>query len=221
MKKCGDSINLIMVAGALVGLIAVYIGFTFLKKGVREGLSDGAYTANDELIKGIATIDDLTKQTMTSLTDSPQTYIDMLNSFKNFNMAVGIRELVSMKRTAQFTTINDYDEAIRYLQNIGVSNTATKDDSIDATIIENNSATTLILNELNADNQAYIDLLTSHKKLKMAQQIKTLTTDGPENYPLSDFDDSIQYLNELSGNATTPEAPPPTLSTPNISFARK
>ena len=229
MKKCADSINLVMVAGALVGLIAVYIGFTFLKKGIREGLSDGPYTVNDELIKKQKIAEDRIKNTLSPLKDTPQAYIELLNSYKNLKLAMGIKDLATTKTTTNLTTINDYDEAIRYLQNIGVSNTATEDTTITTTIAEKNSATTLILNELTADNQAYIDLLTSYKKYKMANMIKTNVSANPNinffvttaNTTPSDYDDSIQYLNELSGNAISPEDPPPIMSTPNISLARK
>jgi hypothetical protein len=224
MKKCGDSINLILVAGVLVGLFSVYIGFTFLK--YREGLTDGAYTANDEMIKKKETADNDLKTVMASLTDSPQSYIGLLNSYKNLKLATGIKELVVSKTTTQLTTTNDYDEAISYLQNMGLSNTSTADITIDNTITANNSAATLILNDLNADNQAYIDLLTSYKKLKMAKTIQTViapnfnittfTVPSP-----SEYDDSINYLNQLSGVSMSPEAPPASTTTPNISLARK
>jgi len=225
MKKCGDSINLILVAGVLVGLLAVYIGFTFLKNRSREGLTDGAYTANDDLIKKKTTADTELQTVLTSLTDNPSAYIGLLNSYKNLKLAYGINDLVKTKSTSNLTTIRDYDEAISYLQNIGVSDTATADTSIDTTIVANNNAATLILNGLNADNQAYIDLLTSYKNLEMAKLIQTNTatdfdvTTNTTNP--SDYDDSINYLNVLSGNAATPEGPPYVPTTPDISFARK
>ena len=213
--------NVRMVGVSLLVLVAIYSILSILVK-TQEGLSDGAGNVNTEVIK--KTTKNTTDATgvLAKLPASTNAYVDLVNSYKILKMANGINELVNKKSTSNLTTISDYNEAIDYLKTLnGVS---TVDDATITNIIdENNKMSLNVLEKLPADNQAYIDLLTSYKKLKMANEIKSVST-NEQNVAISDCDHLIDYLNELSGSPINSPSPATTLdvpTTPDISLLKK
>jgi hypothetical protein len=213
--------NVRMVGVSLLVLVAIYGILSFLVK-TQEGLSDGAGNTNAEVIK--KTTKNATDATgvLAKLPASPNAYVDLINSYKNLKIANGISELVDKKSTNNLTTISDYNEAIDYLKTLNsVSNV--DETNITAIIDANNASTSAALDKLPADNQAYIDLLTSYKNLKMANEIKSVSA-NETNVAISDCNHLIDYLNELSGSPM--DAPNPATSldvptTPDISLLKK
>jgi len=211
--------NVRMVGVSLLVLVAIYGVLSILIK-TQEGLSDGSGNANADVIKTTTTNTTNTTGVLANLPASTNAYVDLINSYKNLKMANGINELVTNKTTTNLTTISDYNEAIDYLMTLN-SVSSTDPDSITSAIIANNTSTSAVLDKLTADNQAYIDLLTSYKKLKMAKALTTVTT-NETTLPISDCDHVVDYLNELSGSpisnpATTLDIP----TTPDISLINK
>jgi hypothetical protein len=200
-------------------LVAIYGILTILVK-TQEGLSDGSENANTEVIKKITTNSAEAKGVIDALPASSNAYIDLLNSYKNNKIANGINQLAFNKSTPNLTTISDYNEAIDYLKTMNSSNVS-EDVNVTADITNNNTDTNNALNNLKADNQAYIDLLTSYKNKKMAEELASIAANGT-TLSISDCDHVIDYLNELSGSpvsnpATTLDVP----TTPNISLLKK
>ena len=210
--------NVRMVGVSLLVLIAIY-GILSVLTHTQEGLSDGAGNTNTEVIKKTTANEATTKVALDKLPASSNAYIDLINSYKNSKMANGIYELVTNKSTTNLTTISDYNEAIDYLKTL---NSANLDEPADITAIitANNTSTTTALDKLTADNQAYIDLLTSYKNLKMSNSLTSVVA-NETTLPISDCDHIINYLNELSGSpisnpATTLDVP----TTPSISLVK-
>ena len=228
--------NVYIIAGAFIALVATYIGFTILRR-THEGLSDGASTINDIIVVKTRNLDKQTETTLKRLEGSPIQYIDLLTSYKNNKMATAIQNTVTNKISA-FTNMSDYDEAINYLRTLGVSDTAIDDITVNTTIDANNVATSTILtNNLGADNQAYIDLLTSYKKKQMASEINMIANSislyekeqGGGGHMaskiqdstllrISEVDTTVDYLRTLAGItiSTTPEVS----TTRNISLSK-
>ena len=209
--------NIYLIAGAFIALVATYIGFTVLRR-THEGLSDGASTSNDTVVSQTKTYDTTTTTILANLKGTPTQYINLLTSYKNFQMAAAITNTIANKNGLEFTCITDYDETIDYLRSLGVSDTSTDDPNIDATITANNTSTTTLLSNLGADNQAYIELLTSYKNNKMASGINSVNTSKFPNLRISDVDTTIDYLRTLAGItiSTTPEVS----TTRNISLSK-
>lgn len=212
--------NVRMVGVSLLVLVAIYGVFSILIK-TQEGLSDGAGNVNAEVIKKTTANETTTKVALDKLPAGTNAYVDLINSYKNKKMADGIYELVTNKTTTNLTTLSDYNEAIDYLKTLNSANMAEPAD-ITAIITANNTNTTATLDKLTADNQAYIELLTSYKKLKMANELTSVATANATTLPISDCDHVIDYLNELSGSpvsnpATTLDVP----TTPSISLIKK
>lgn len=206
--------NIYIIVGAIIGLIAIYIGFTILRR-TQEGITDGPSTANDDIEKYIKDINTLTNIILTKLTASPQSYIDLINSFKNMRISQGISDLATKQSTTQFVNVSDYDEAIDYLKTLGASDISTvNDDAINKITETNKTNTTALLEKLTADNQAYIDLLTSIKNNKLATGLQT------GEMTISEIDIAIDYLITLGGHALAPTTQLEPQTTPNISFAR-
>ena len=211
--------NVRMVGVSLLVLVAIYGILSILVK-TQEGLSDGAGNANADVIKKTTTYTTSANENLDALPSGTNAYVDLLNSYKNARMANGIYELVNAKTTTKLTSISDYNEAIDYLKTL---NSANMDEpaNIAADISNNITSMNTALNNLTADNQAYIDLLTSYKNLKMANELTTLATSDYVTLAISDCDHVINYLNELSGSpvsnpATTLDAP----TTPSISLVK-
>ena len=211
--------NVRMVGVSLLVLVAIYGILSILVK-TQEGLSDGAGNANADVIKKTTTYTTSANENLDALPSGTNAYVDLLNSYKNARMANGIYELVNAKTTTKLTSISDYNEAIDYLKTL---NSANMDEpaNIAADISNNITSMNTALNNLTADNQAYIDLLTSYKNLKMANELTTLATSDYVTLAISDCDHVIDYLNELSGSpvsnpATTLDAP----TTPSISLVK-
>lgn len=211
--------NVRMVGVSLLVLVAIYGILSILVK-TQEGLSDGAGNANADVIKKTTTYTTSANENLDALPSGTNAYVDLLNSYKNARMANGIYELVNAKTTTKLTSISDYNEAIDYLKTL---NSANMDEpaNIAADISNNITSMNTALNNLTADNQAYIDLLTSYKNLKMANELTTLATSDNVTLAISDCDHVIDYLNELSGSpvsnpATTLDAP----TTPSISLVK-
>ncbi len=213
--------NVRMVGVSLLVLVAIYGILSVLIK-TQEGLSDGAGNANAGVIKTTTTNTTNTTTALAKLPASGNAYIDLLNSYKNLKIANGISELVTAKSTTKLTTISDYDQAIDYLKTLNSVNMDEPAD-ITATITANNNATSAVLDKLVADNQAYIDLLTSYKNLKMANGILDVSTAASPVLPISDCDHVISYLNELSGPGieTKTAASLDVPTTPTISLIKK
>ena len=206
--------NIYIIIGAIIGLIAIYIGFTILRR-IQEGLTDGPSTANDDIEKRVIYMNTITNNILTKLTASPQSYINLFNSYKNMRIAQGITDIVTTQTTTQFVNVSDYDEAIDYLKTLGASDiSAINDEAITQITETNKTNTTALLEKLTADNQAYIDLLTSLKNNKIATGLQT------GEMTISEIDIAINYLITLGGNALAPNTQPETPTTPNISFAR-
>ena len=213
--------NIYIIAGVVLGIFAVYIGFSILRR-TQEGLTDSPSTVNDDIAKVVASTNTFTEETLTGLDASPQAYIDLLNSYKRAKIAIGISDLVNKQTTTNLINVSDYDEAIDYLKTFAVDASATSNPAMDQIIATNNTNTSVILNSLTADNQAYIDLLTSYKKLKLATGIQT--TAGPnadKGLTISEYDIAINYLITLGGNALAPNTQQEPSTTPDISFAKK
>jgi len=211
--------NVRMVGVSLLVLVAIYGVLSILIK-TQEGLSDGSGNANADVIKTTTTNTTNATGVLANLPAGTNAYVDLINSYKNLKMANGINELVTNKTTTNLTTISDYNEAIDYLMTLN-SVSSTDLDSITSAITANNTSTSAVLDKLTADNQAYIDLLTSYKKLKMANALTTVTK-NETTLPISDCDHIVDYLNELSGSpisnpATTLDVP----TTPDISLVNK
>ena len=201
----------------MVGLTAIYIGFTILRR-TQEGLTDGPSTANDDIEKGISNINTLTNKALSEIPVSPQNMINLCNSYKNMRIAQGITDIVATQKTTQFVNVSDYDEAIDYLKTLGASDiSAINDDAINQITTTNNTNTTALLEKLTADNQAYIDLLTSYKNNTLANKLATGIQTG---MAISDYDIAINYLITLGGHALAPNTQLEPQTTPNISFAR-
>jgi len=220
--------NIYLFASAFIALIAIYIGFTVLRR-THEGLSDGASTTNNTTIAQTAFYDASTTNILATLSGSPMSYTNLLTSCKNNKMALAISKTLA-KDTSGFANITDYDEAIDYLKTLGTSDIVVDNPNINAIIDANNKSTADILFGLSADNQAYIELLTSYKNNKMASQIKEIATNTPTNLPksttiggkvsvvyptitstlkISEVDPAIDYLRTLAGMSviTKPEVP--------------
>jgi hypothetical protein len=198
MKSTKSNKTLYLIVGAFLALVASYIGFTILLR-THEGLSDGASTTNDTVVATTTMLDSATKTILTSLKNNPTTYINLLTSYKNNKLANAINDTVVKKNSSVFVSMSEYDDAINYLKTLGVSDTATDDATIDATIATNNTSTSDILFKLSADNQAYIDLLTSYKNNKMAAKITDVATNVANIVQISDIDPMIDYLRTLGG----------------------
>jgi cbb3-type cytochrome oxidase cytochrome c subunit len=205
-----------LIAGSFIALVAIYIGFTILRR-THEGLSDGASTTNDDIVAKTTSLDTATTTLLANLTSNPTQYIKLLTSYKNNKMATAITSTITNKNGLAFGNIADYDEAIAYLRSLGVSDMSTDDPTIDATITTNNTSTTTLLSNLGADNQAYIDLLTSYKNNKMASGITNLATTKTTVLQISEIEPTIDYLRTLGGItvSTTPYVP----TTRNISLS--
>jgi hypothetical protein len=213
--------NVRMVGVSLLVLVAIYGILSVLIK-TQEGLSDGAGNQNAGVIKTTTTNTTNTKTALAKLPAGTNAYVDLINSYKNLKIANGISELVTSKTTTKLTTISDYNEAIDYLKTLNSVNVAEPAD-ITAIIKANNDAVSAVLDKLLADNQAYIDLITSYKNLKMANGILDVSTAPSPVLPISDCDHVIDYLNELNGisidspdAATSVDVP----TTPNISLIK-
>jgi len=211
--------NVRMVGVSLLVLVAIYGILSILVK-TQEGLSDGAGNANAEVIQKTTAITAAINESLNRLPAGTNAYVDLLNSYKNMKIANGIYELVNTKATAQLTSISDYNEAIDYLKTL---NSANMDEpaTITADISNNITSMNTALEKLTADNQAYIDLLTSYKNYKMAHELTTVATSASLTLGISDCDHVIDYLNELSGSpisnpATTLDVP----TTPSISLVK-
>lgn len=190
--------HMYLIAGAFVALVAIYIVLSILRQ-THEGLSDGASTANDDTIAMSKKYDENTTKILTQLTSNPTSYINLLTSYKNKRMANAILETITNKNAESFKYITDFDEAIDYLKTLGVSDTATEDPTIDATVVDNNKSTSDLLIKLSADNQAYIELLTSYKKYQTVFVISTLAHNAGGPASVSDIEPMIDYLRTLGG----------------------
>jgi len=198
--KSNNTKHIYLIASAFIALVAIYIGFSILMR-THEGLSDGASTSNDIIIAKIKEVDAKTTTTLATLNGNPTSYINLLSSYKNNKMATAITSTITNKNGLAFANISDYDETIDYLRTLGVSDTVSDDDiTINAMIETNNVSTSTLLSNLGADNQAYIDLLTSYKNLAMATGITDLITDKTTTIlRISDYDLTIDYLRTLGG----------------------
>jgi len=198
--KSNNSKHIYLIAGAFLALVATYIGFSILLR-THEGLSDGASTTNDSIVELIRRKEESEKKKLAELKGNPTQYINLLTSFKNSKMAQLILDTVSNKNGLAFASIADYDEVIDYLKTLGVSDTVTDDTAINDLIIANNTSTSAILDKLSADNQAYIELLTSYKNSKMAQSILDTVSNknGLAFASISEYDEVIDYLRTLGG----------------------
>lgn len=209
--------NVRMVGVALLVLVAIYGMLSILVK-TQEGLSNGGESANKDVIKKTTSNDKAAKGALDRLKASSNVYIDLLNSYKNNKMANGINELAVSKTTRNLVTISDYNEAIDYLKTVN-SDAVAPDAGITSTIDANNTDTNNALNNLKADNQAYVDLLTSYKRKKMADELTQLMKNG--TLSISDCDHVIDYLNELSGpSVSSPATALEVPTTPEISLVK-
>jgi hypothetical protein len=213
--------NVRMVGVSLLVLVAIYGILSILIK-TQEGLSDGAGNANAEIIKKTNENTTSTTDIFSKLPASTNAYVDLVNSYKNMRITQSISELVTNKSSPKFASISDYNEAIDYLKTLYSSGSDIDSSAITAQINENNATISSTLEKLTADNQAYIDLLISHKNLSIAKQLTGLATTSTAFIGISDCDHVIDYLNELSGppisNPATAVAVP---TTPEISLIKK
>jgi hypothetical protein len=207
--------NMYLIAGAFIALVATYIGFSILLR-THEGLTDGASTTNDNIVKLTRKKEESEKTKLANLTGNPTSYIELLTSYKNVKMAQSILDTVNNKNGSAFASIPDYDETIDYLRSLGVSDTSTDDPNITTTITDNNTRTSDILSKLSADNQAYIELLSSYKNEKMAIGIENTAKESSTTL-ISEIEPMIDYLRTLGGILvpTTPYVP----TTRNISLS--
>lgn len=210
--------NIYLFASAFIALVAIYIGFTVLRR-THEGLSDSASTTNDATIAQTTSYDTSTMGILAKLPGNPMSYINLLTSYKNNKMALAISKIV-LKDTSAFSNVSDYAEAIEYLKTLGVSDTSTYDPTIDAIVNANNKSTSDILFSLSADNQAYIDLLTSYKNNKMATKITEIATNNPTpSLQISEVDQTIDYLRTLAGMTVSTKPDVPTTRSISLSSA--
>lgn len=216
--KCNNSTKtMYLYASAFIALVAIYVGFTMLQT-TYEGLTTSADTTNVDIIAKTKTANDKTADILKLLTNDPTTYINLLTSYKNNKIVNAIQSTLTAKNSSAFTNISDYNEAIDYLKTLGVSDVVIPNPEIDATIITNNSSTNAVLSGLTADNQAYIDLLTSYKNVAMANGILDATTATTPVLKISEYDDAIEYLRTLGGIVVNNEPHVPT--TRDISLSR-
>lgn len=206
-----------LYASAFIALVAIYVGFTMLQT-TYEGLTTSADTTNVDIIAKTKTANDKTADILKLLTNDPTTYINLLTSYKNNKIVNAIQSTLTAKNSSAFTNISDYNEAIDYLKTLGVSDVVIPNPEIDATIVTNNSKTNAVLSGLTADNQAYIDLLTSYKNVAMANGILDATTATTPVLKISEYDDAIEYLRTLGGIVVNNEPHVPT--TRDISLSR-
>lgn len=213
--------NVRMVGVSLLVLVAIYGILSILIK-TQEGLSDGAGNANAEIIKKTNENTTSTTDIFSKLPASTNAYVDLVNSYKNMRITQSISELVTNKSSPKLASISDYNEAIDYLKTLYSSGSDIDSSAITAQINENNATISSTLEKLTADNQAYIDLLISHKNLSIAKQLTDLATTSTAFIGISDCDHVIDYLNELSGppisNPATAVSVP---TTPEISLIKK
>ena len=215
--KCASPKNVYLYAGAFIALVAIYVGFTMLKT-TYEGLSNSADSTNVEIVAKTADINTKTGAVLNTLPSGATSYINLLNSYKNDKIVNAIKTTVTSKNSSAFTSITDYNEAIDYLKTLGVSGTASVvDPAIQPIIDANVSATNIVLTALTADNQAYIDLLTSFKNKALAEGIKDASTAINPILKISEYDDAIEYLRTLGGIVVNNE--PHTPTTRDISLA--
>lgn len=216
--KCNNSTKtMYLYASAFIALVAIYVGFTMLQT-TYEGLTTSADTTNVDIIAKTKTANDKTADILKLLTNDPTTYINLLTSYKNNKIVNAIQSTLTAKNSSAFTNISDYNEAIDYLKTLGVSDVVIPNPEIDATIVTNNSKTNAVLSGLTADNQAYIDLLTSYKNVAMANGILDATTATTPVLKISEYDDAIEYLRTLGGIVVNNEPHVPT--TRDISLSR-
>lgn len=216
--KCNIPNNVRMVGLVILGLVVIYIALSIFAS-TREGLSDGTTTSNTAVIKTTQTNQTNASTVMGKLPASTNAYVDLINSYKYLKLANGINDLVTKKTTTNLTSITDYDEAIDYLSTLSSSSTPMPT-AISSVISANDASTKAILDKLSADNQAYIDLIMSYKKLKLANGINDVAA-GKTTMLVSDCDHAVDYLNELSGTISTkPSSSLDSLPTQNTSLTR-
>jgi hypothetical protein len=166
------------------------------------------------------TVESKTTALLDSLTSTPQSYINLLTSIKNLKMARGIEDFATRGSSTNIINLSDYDDAIAYLRTLIVdSQNSTNDSAIETIASTNNTTTTTILAGLSADNQTYIDLLTSYKNLRMAQGVNDVATAGSSTniVNLSDYDETIDYLRILAGIVISTKPFVPTTKTISLS----
>ena len=213
--KCATP-NMYLFAGAFIALIAIYIGFTMLRT-TYEGLGNSADSGNIAIIEKTKKLVDDTNVTLKSLTSDPTSYINLLTSYKNKTISDAIKTTLSEQKDASFAMITDYDEAIDYLKTLGVSDTVLPNTAIDADIIANNAAINKTLTDLTADNQAYIDLLTSYKNKAISDAILAAAGATTPLLKISEYDIMIEYLRTMGG--IVGQEPPHVPTTRNISLS--
>jgi len=213
--KCATP-NMYLFAGAFIALIAIYIGFTMLRT-TYEGLGNSADSGNIAIIAKTKKLVDDTNVTLKSLTSDPTSYINLLTSYKNKTISDAIKTTLSEQKDASFAMITDYDEAIDYLKTLGVSDTVVPNTAIDADIIANNAAINKTLTDLTADNQAYIDLLTSYKNKAISDAILAAAGATTPLLKISEYDIMIEYLRTMGG--IVGQEPPHVPTTRNISLS--
>lgn len=216
--KCSTP-SMYLFAGAFIALIAIYIGFTMLRT-TYEGLGNSADSGNIIIVAKTKKIVDDTNAILKGLTSDPTSYINLLTSYKNKGIVNAIKTTVDKKTVSSFTSITDYDDAIDYLKTLGVSDTVITDPTIETVITDNNVASNKTLSDLPADNQAYIDLLTSYKNKAMSAAIleATTTTSAMPLFKISEYDVMIEYLRTMGGIVGGQE-PPHVPTTKNISLS--
>jgi hypothetical protein len=208
-----------LLIGVFIALISLYIGSTLLIR-THEGLSDGSATVNPIIASRTTTVESKTTTLLDSLTSTPQSYINLLTSIKNLKMARGIEDFATRGSSTNIINLSDYDDAIVYLRTLIVdSQNSTNDSAIETIASTNNTTTTTILAGLSADNQTYIDLLTSYKNLRMAQGVNDVATAGSSTniVNLSDYDEIIDYLRILAGIVISTKPFVPTTKTISLS----
>jgi hypothetical protein len=205
-----------LFAGAFIALIAIYIGFTMLRT-TYEGLGNSADSENIAIIAKTKKLVDDTNVILKSLTSDPTSYINLLTSYKNKTISDAIKTTLSEQKDASFAMITDYDEAIDYLKTLGVSDTVVPNTAIDADIIANNAAINKTLTDLTADNQAYIDLLTSYKNKAISDAILAAAGATTPLLKISEYDIMIEYLRTMGG--IVGQEPPHVPTTRNISLS--
>lgn len=215
--KCINPNVVYLFAGAFIAMVAVYVGLTMLRT-TYEGLSNSIDDTNAVIVEKTNNINKKTEDIWKGLTSGANSYIKLLTSYKNYNMALNIQSTVN-KKVSAFNNISEYDQAIDYLKTLGVSDTVIDDPTIVSTINTNNTNTNSILTGLTADNQAYIDLLTSYKNLEMANGVldASTTTSTSPNLQISEYDSVIDYLRRLAGIVVNNEPYVPT--TRNITLS--
>ena len=204
--KCATP-NMYLFAGAFIMLRTTY-----------EGLGNSADSGNIVIVAKTKKIVDDTNATLTSLTSDPTSYINLLTSYKNKTISDAIKTTVDSGSGSSFAMITDYDEAIDYLKTLGVSDTVETDtNAIDAVITANNTAINKTLTDLTADNQAYIDLLTSYKNKAISAAILAAAGATTPLLKISEYDIMIEYLRTMGG--IVGQEPPHVPTTRNISLS--